>query len=76
MALCVEEGIFGTSAEADMALVYCVGFPTFLGGIFRWMDTVGMAHISEASEKFAHLGKAYELTEGMQSMLANGETYY
>jgi 3-hydroxyacyl-CoA dehydrogenase/enoyl-CoA hydratase/3-hydroxybutyryl-CoA epimerase/enoyl-CoA isomerase len=40
------------------------------------MDTVGMAHIAEASEKFAHLGKAYELTEGMQAMLANGETYY
>jgi 3-hydroxyacyl-CoA dehydrogenase/enoyl-CoA hydratase/3-hydroxybutyryl-CoA epimerase/enoyl-CoA isomerase len=76
MARCVEEGIVGTAAEADLALVYGVGFPPFRGGIFRWMDTVGLAHIVEASKKFAHLGKAYELTERMQEMHANGETYY
>lgn len=76
MARCVEEGIVGTVAEADLALLFGVGFPPFRGGIFRWMDTVGMAHLAEASAKFAHLGKAYELTENMQQMLANGETYY
>ena len=76
MARCVEEGIVGTPAEADLALLYGVGFPPFRGGIFRWMDTVGMAHIAEASKKFAHLGKAYELTDGMKDMLANGKTYY
>jgi 3-hydroxyacyl-CoA dehydrogenase/enoyl-CoA hydratase/3-hydroxybutyryl-CoA epimerase/enoyl-CoA isomerase len=76
MARCVEEGIVGTPAEADLALLYGVGFPPFRGGIFRWMDTVGLAHIAEVSEKFAHLGKAYEMTERMQEMLANGETYY
>ena len=76
MARCVEEGIVGSPAEADLALVYGVGFPPFRGGIFRWMDTVGMAHIAEASAKFAHLGKAYELTGRMQEMLASGETYY
>jgi 3-hydroxyacyl-CoA dehydrogenase/enoyl-CoA hydratase/3-hydroxybutyryl-CoA epimerase/enoyl-CoA isomerase len=76
MARCVEEGIVGTPAEADLALLYGVGFPPFRGGIFRWMDTVGLAHIAEASEKFAGLGKAYELTDGMKDMLAKGETYY
>jgi 3-hydroxyacyl-CoA dehydrogenase/enoyl-CoA hydratase/3-hydroxybutyryl-CoA epimerase/enoyl-CoA isomerase len=76
MARCVEEGIVGTPAEADLALVYGVGFPPFRGGIFRWIDTVGLPHIKEMSDKFADLGKAYELTERMQEMLANGETYY
>jgi 3-hydroxyacyl-CoA dehydrogenase/enoyl-CoA hydratase/3-hydroxybutyryl-CoA epimerase/enoyl-CoA isomerase len=76
MARCVEEGIVGTPAEADLSLVYGVGFPPFRGGIFRWMDTVGMAYIQEASEKFAHLGKAYETTDRMKAMLADGETYY
>ena len=36
----------------------------------------GLAHIAEASEKFAYLGKAYELTDAMRDMLANGKTYY
>jgi 3-hydroxyacyl-CoA dehydrogenase/enoyl-CoA hydratase/3-hydroxybutyryl-CoA epimerase/enoyl-CoA isomerase len=76
MARCLEEGIVGTAAEADLALVYGVGFPPFRGGLFRWMDTVGLAHIAEASEKFGHLGKAYELTDGMKAKLAAGETYY
>ena len=76
MARCLEEGIVGSPAEADLAVLFGVGFPPFRGGLFRWMDTVGLAHIAEMSEKFAHLGKAYELTERMQEMLANGETYY
>jgi 3-hydroxyacyl-CoA dehydrogenase/enoyl-CoA hydratase/3-hydroxybutyryl-CoA epimerase/enoyl-CoA isomerase len=76
VARCVEEGIVGTPAEADLALLFGIGFPPFRGGVFRWMDTVGLAHIAEASEKFAHLGKSYELTDGMQAMLAAGETYY
>jgi 3-hydroxyacyl-CoA dehydrogenase/enoyl-CoA hydratase/3-hydroxybutyryl-CoA epimerase/enoyl-CoA isomerase len=76
MARCVEEGIVGTPAEADLALLYGVGFPPFRGGIFRWMDTVGLTRIKEMSDKFAHLGKAYELTDRMNEMLANGETYY
>jgi 3-hydroxyacyl-CoA dehydrogenase/enoyl-CoA hydratase/3-hydroxybutyryl-CoA epimerase/enoyl-CoA isomerase len=76
MARCLEEGIVGTPAEADLALLFGVGFPPFRGGIFRWMDTVGLAHIKEVSDKFAHLGKAYEMTERMQEMLTTGETYY
>lgn len=76
LARCLEEGIVGTPAEADLALLYGVGFPPFRGGIFRWIDTVGLDYIAEASKKFAHLGKTYELTEGMQAKLAAGETYY
>ena len=76
LARCLEDGIVGTAAEADLALLYGIGFPPFRGGVFRWMDTVGLAHIAEASKKFAHLGKTYELTEGMQAKLAAGETYY
>lgn len=76
MARCLEENVVGTAAEADLAMLFGVGLPPFRGGIFRWMDTVGLAHIAQASAKFAHLGKAYELTERMQEMLANGETYY
>jgi 3-hydroxyacyl-CoA dehydrogenase/enoyl-CoA hydratase/3-hydroxybutyryl-CoA epimerase/enoyl-CoA isomerase len=73
---CLEEGIVDTPAEADLALIYGIGFPPFRGGVFRWMDTVGLAYLAEASGKFAHLGKTYELTDGMQAKLAAGETYY
>ncbi len=76
MARCLEDGIVETPAEADLALLYGLGFPPFRGGIFRWLDAVGLDYIAEASKKFAHLGKTYELTDGMQAKLAAGETYY
>ena len=76
LARCLEEGIVGSAAEADLALLYGIGFPPFRGGVFRWMDSIGLATIAEQSNKFADLGKAYELTDGMQAMLADGKTYY
>jgi 3-hydroxyacyl-CoA dehydrogenase/enoyl-CoA hydratase/3-hydroxybutyryl-CoA epimerase/enoyl-CoA isomerase len=76
LARCLEENIVGSAAEADMALVYGIGFPPFRGGVFRWLDAVGLPWLAEQSEKFADLGKTYELTEGMKAKLAAGETYY
>ncbi|GAB3318110.1 fatty acid oxidation complex subunit alpha FadB [Haliea atlantica] len=76
MARCLEDEIVGTPAEADLALLYGLGFPPFRGGIFRWIDSIGMDKLAEASDKFAELGKSYELTEGMREMLSSGKTYY
>jgi len=76
MSRCLEEGVVESASEADLSLIYGLGFPPFRGGVLRWMDTVGLKHIAQLSDKFAGLGKSYELTEGMQAMLANGKTYY
>ncbi|TNF03757.1 MAG: fatty acid oxidation complex subunit alpha FadB [Gammaproteobacteria bacterium] len=76
LAHCLEEGIVGSPAEADMAVVYGLGFPAFRGGIFRWMDEVGLARFCEMADKFSSLGKLYEPTAKMREMAANGESYY
>jgi 3-hydroxyacyl-CoA dehydrogenase/enoyl-CoA hydratase/3-hydroxybutyryl-CoA epimerase/enoyl-CoA isomerase len=76
LARCLEEGIVGSPAEADLALLFGVGFPPFRGGVFRWVDTIGLQQLADWSGKYAQLGKAVDLTEGMQAMLANGKTYY
>ena len=68
-----------SAAEADLALVYGVGFPPFRGGIFRWMDTVGLAHYVKdfVGANLPTWARAYELTDRHEcQMLANGETYY
>ncbi len=76
MALCLEEGIVASAAEADLALVYGLGFPRFRGGILRWMDAAGLPAIAAMSKRYADLGEIYSMTPGMRAMLAQGASYY
>lgn len=76
MARCLEEDIVGSPAEADLALLYGLGFPPFRGGIMRWVDTIGLDKFVALAEKYSHLGKVYEPTDGMRAKLANNESYY
>ncbi len=76
MARCIEENIVNSAAEADMALIYGLGFPAFRGGILRWMDEVGVGTLCEWSDKFSYLGEAYRATDGMKKLANTGGTYY
>ncbi len=76
MARCLDEGIVETAAEADMALIYGLGFPVFRGGIFRWLDSLGMDKFVAECEKYTALGKLYEPTESQRQMAAAGKKYY
>lgn len=73
---CLEEGIIATPAEADMALVYGLGFPPFRGGVFRYIDTIGLAKYVTMADKFAHLGAVYQVPAGLREKAAKGESYY
>ena len=73
---CLEEGIVDTAAEADMALVFGVGFPPFRGGALRYIDTVGLANFVELADKYKDLGALYHVTDKMREMAANGESYF
>ncbi len=73
---CLEEGIVDSASEADMALLYGLGFPPFRGGIFRWIETVGLANFVEMADKYAHLGPIYQVTDGVRQMAADGKSYF
>ncbi len=73
---CLEEGIVASAAEADMALLYGIGFPPFRGGVFRWIETMGVDKFVELADKYAHLGPLYEVTEGTREMAANNKSYF
>ena len=73
---CLEEGIVGSAAEADMALLYGIGFPPFRGGIFRYIETMGLANFVELADKYAHLGAIYQISDGVREMAAAGKSYF
>lgn len=76
LARCLEEGVVESAAEADMALVYGIGFPLFRGGLFNWLDTMGLAAFCTMADQHQALGELYQPTETMRKMAADGATYY
>jgi 3-hydroxyacyl-CoA dehydrogenase/enoyl-CoA hydratase/3-hydroxybutyryl-CoA epimerase/enoyl-CoA isomerase len=76
LARCLEENIVGSAPEADMALIYGVGFPPFRGGVFRWIDSIGLDKFVELCDKYKHLGKLYEATDAQREMATSGKKYY
>ncbi len=73
---CLDEGIVDSAIEADMALIWGVGFPPFRGGICRWMDEQGLDVICQKADSFKHIGELYKPTQSMQDMASAGKKYY
>ncbi|RTE66629.1 fatty acid oxidation complex subunit alpha FadB [Amphritea opalescens] len=72
---CLEEGVVASPAEADMAMIYGIGFPPFRGGVFHYLDEMGLAAFCDMAAKYAELGPLYQPTAQMQQMAAAGTTY-
>ncbi|CDG22705.1 Fatty acid oxidation complex subunit alpha [Includes: Enoyl-CoA hydratase/Delta(3)-cis-Delta(2)-trans-enoyl-CoA isomerase/3-hydroxybutyryl-CoA epimerase; 3-hydroxyacyl-CoA dehydrogenase] [Xenorhabdus poinarii G6] len=73
---CLEEGIIASPAEADIALIYGLGFPPFHGGVFRYLDTLGTAAYVKMAESYAHLGALYHVPAGLKAKSESNESYY
>ncbi len=76
LARCLEEGVVASPAEADMALLYGLGFPRFRGGVFRWIDETGLDKLAAMAEPYVTFGPLYQLTPGMLQRLSEGARYY
>lgn len=76
LARCLEENVVESPADADMALIYGLGFPPFRGGIFRWIDQIGWQAFKDMAAPLEKLGPLYELTEGMKARAEANQAYY
>jgi 3-hydroxyacyl-CoA dehydrogenase/enoyl-CoA hydratase/3-hydroxybutyryl-CoA epimerase len=50
-AYCLQEGIINQPRDGDMGAVLGLGFPPFLGGPFRYMDSKGVKNILSTIEE-------------------------
>ncbi|MBY3789800.1 fatty acid oxidation complex subunit alpha FadB [Photobacterium carnosum] len=73
---CLEENIIATPAEADMALVYGLGFPPFRGGVFRYLDNLGLANYVALADSHQSLGPLYQVPDGLRAKATADECYY
>ena len=76
VARCLEEKIVASPYEADMSLIYGIGFPPFRGGACRYVDQMGVANFVAAADKYASLGKLYDAPKLLRDMAASGKKFF
>lgn len=76
VARCLEEKIIASPYEADIALLYGIGFPPFRGGACRYVDQVGIKNFVALCDRYANLGKAYETPALLREMAATGRKFF
>jgi len=73
---CLEDGIVDTAAEADMGLIFGIGFPPFRGGALRYIDSIGLEAFCAIADKYKDLGALYAPTAGMREMAKADKKYF
>ena len=74
---CLEEGIIASPRDGDIGAIFGIGFPPFLGGPFRYMDSLGAAHMVARLEHYQKLhGERFAPSEKLKAMAANSQTFY
>ncbi|MCM2320157.1 MAG: fatty acid oxidation complex subunit alpha FadB [Pseudomonas sp.] len=73
---CLEDGIVASAAEADMGLIYGIGFPAFRGGALRYIDSLGLAEFVALADRHAGLGPLYQPTEQLREMAKAGRKFF
>ncbi|ASA55770.1 fatty acid oxidation complex subunit alpha FadB [Vibrio gazogenes] len=74
--LCMEEEIVFSPAEADIALVYGLGFPPFRGGVCRYLDTIGIAQYIQTAQSYQRLGELYQVPKSLEVMVREARVFY
>ena len=75
-ARCLDEGIVGSSGELDLAMIMGTGFPPFRGGLCRWADQQGLAHLEGVMESLAaQVGERFRPSEALSKAVGAGGLY-
>jgi len=73
----LEEGVIGNPGEADVGAVLGIGFPSHTGGVFSFIDTVGVRRFSHRAEQLAaRFGERFRPSAGLRARAAADTRYY
>ena len=76
-ARCFAEGVLVSVIDGDLGATLGVGFPTYLGGPFSAIDTLGVARVVAECDRLASLyGKPFEVPQLFRDMAAHNQTFY
>ncbi|MEW6996827.1 fatty acid oxidation complex subunit alpha FadJ [Colwelliaceae bacterium BS250] len=74
---CLDEGIIRNARDGDIGSIFGIGFPPFLGGPFRYLDSLGAEHVIERLTVFqGRYGDHFKPCEALLAMAENNKTCY
>ena len=76
-ARCHAEGIIRSVRDGDIGAVFGIGFPPFLGGPFRYMDTLGAAQVVATLQRLAaQYGPRFTPCDALVRMAGQGQSFW
>ena len=76
-AMCLDDGVVRNARDGDIGAIFGIGFPPFLGGPFRYMHTLGIAHVVARLEHYQGLfGDKFTPAHSLKKMLEEGRSFY
>ena len=74
---CLEEGIIASARDGDIGAIFGIGFPPFLGGPFRYIDSLGVtALVADLRRYEQQFGARFTPCAMLLSMAEEGRTFY
>lgn len=74
---CLGEGILRSPRDGDVGAIFGLGFPPFVGGPFRYVESQGLGKILERTEHYQErLGKRFEPAPALLEAVKAGRKFY
>ena len=74
---CLEDGIIASPRDGDIGAVFGIGFPPFLGGPFRYLDTLGLKEVVRLLDELnRQFPGRYEPARLLREMAARGAPFH
>ncbi|QMI05968.1 fatty acid oxidation complex subunit alpha FadJ [Citrobacter sp. RHB25-C09] len=76
-ARCFDEQVIRNARDGDIGAVFGIGFPPFLGGPFRYMDSLGADEVVAILQRLAaQYGSRFVPCEALLQMAERGESFW
>ncbi len=74
---CLDEGIIRSARDGDIGAIFGIGFPPFLGGPFRYMDSIGIDKLVEMMNSYTEkYGDRFAPCDGLLTRAGIGKGFY